>query len=130
MKKTVQADAPHAASGPATVSEKSWMSHQARLGVDTGTAHVPASMSPRTSITDGTAESFAVSRARSSGTGRSSIPPLRYTPAQTSTAATGQLSFAEERRLVLYKQEQEATESGTSTLMRWGSEISESRMKP
>src|SRR3954468_1070214 len=36
MKKTVQADAPQAASGPATISEKSWMSDQARLGVDTG----------------------------------------------------------------------------------------------
>jgi type IV secretion system protein TrbI len=114
MKKTVQADTPHAAAGPATVSEKSWMSDQARLGVDTGSAHVPASMRPRTSITDGTADSFAESRAGSLGTGRSSIPPLQYTPAQTSTAATGQLSFAEERRLELYKREQEAIESCTS----------------
>ena len=39
MKKTVQADAPRTAAGPATVSEKSWMSDQARQGLDTGSAH-------------------------------------------------------------------------------------------
>ena len=37
MKKSVQADAPRAATGPATVSEKSWMNDQARLGLNTGT---------------------------------------------------------------------------------------------
>ena len=114
MKKTVQADAPRAATGPATVSEKSWMSDQARLGLDTGEAHVPVSMQPRSSITDGTADSVIASRTGLPGAGRASIPPLQYTQTPVSTAANGTLSFAEERRLQLYKQEQEAIESGTS----------------
>jgi type IV secretory pathway VirB10-like protein len=114
MKKTVQADAPRAATGPATVSEKSWMSDQARQGLDTGNAHVPASMQPRSSITDGTADNVIASRTGLPGAGRSSIPPLQYTQTPVSTAANGTLSFAEERRLELYKQEQEAIESGTS----------------
>ena len=114
MKRTVQADAPRAATGPATVSEKSWMGDQARQGLDTGNAHVPASMQPRSSITDGTADSIIASRTGSPGAGRSSIPPLQYAQTPVSTAANGTLSFAEERRLELYKQEQEAIESGTS----------------
>jgi len=73
MKKTAQADAPRTAAGPATVSEKNWMSDQTRLGLDTGNAHVPASMQPRSSITDGTADSIIASRP---GAGRS--PFLRF----------------------------------------------------
>jgi type IV secretion system protein TrbI len=114
MKKTVQAEAPRTAAGPATVSEKSWMSDQARLGLDTGKAHVPSSMQPRSSITDGTADNIIASRTGLPGAGRSSIPPLQYTQTPVSTAANGTLSFEEERRLELYKQEQEAIESGTS----------------
>ena len=114
MKKAVQADAPRAATGPAIVSEESWMSDQARLGLDTGKAHVPVSMQPRSSITDGTADSIIASRTGLPVAGRSSIPPLQYTQTPVSTAANGSLSFAEERRLELYKQEQEAIESGTS----------------
>ena len=114
MKRTVQADAPRTAAGPATVSEKSWMSDQARQGLDTGSAHVPASMQPRSSITDGTADSVIASRTGPPGAGRSSIPPLQYTQTPVSSAANGTLSFAEERRLELYKREQEAIESGTS----------------
>ena len=48
------------------------------------------------------------------GAGRTSIPPLQYTQTPVSTAANGSLSFAEERRLELYKREQEAIESSTS----------------
>jgi type IV secretion system protein VirB10 len=114
MKKTAQAEAPRTAAGPATVSEKSWMSDQARLGLDTGNTHVPASMQPRSSITDGTADSVIASRTGLAGGGRSAIPTLQYTQTPVSTAANGTLSFAEERRLELYKQEQEAIESGTS----------------
>jgi type IV secretion system protein VirB10 len=114
MKKTVQAEAPRTAAGPATVSEKSWMSDQARQGLDTGNTHVPSSMQPRSSITDGTADSVIASRTGLPGAGRSSVPPLQYTQTPVSTAANGTLSFAEERRLELYKQEQEAIESGTS----------------
>jgi type IV secretion system protein VirB10 len=114
MKMTVQAEAPRTAAGPATVSEKSWMSDQARQGLDTGNTHVPSSMQPRSSITDGTADSVIASRTGLSSSGRSSIPPLQYTQTPVSTATNGALSFAEERRLELYKQEQEAIESGTS----------------
>jgi type IV secretion system protein VirB10 len=114
MKKTVQAEAPRTAAGPATISEKSWMSDQARQGLDTGNAHVPVSMQPRSSITDGTADSIIASRTGRQSAGRSSIPPLQYTQTPVSTATNGALSFAEERRLELYKQEQEAIESGTS----------------
>jgi type IV secretion system protein TrbI len=114
MKKTAQAEATRTAAGPATVSEKSWISDQARLGLDTGNAHVPVSMRSRSSIIDGTADSVISSRTVLPGAGRSSIPPLQYTQTPVSTAANGTLSFAEERRSELYKQEQEAIESGTS----------------
>ena len=114
MKKTVQADAPRAATGPATVSEKSWMNDQARLGLNTGTTHVPSSMGPRTSITGETADGAATQGDGTQGAGRTSIPPLQYTQTPVSTAANGSLSFAEERRLELYKREQEAIESSTS----------------
>jgi type IV secretion system protein VirB10 len=115
MKKTVQADAPHAATGPATVSEKSWMDDQARLGLNTGATHaLPSSMEPRSSITGETADGAATQGNGAQGAGRSSIPRLQYTQSPVSTAADGSLSFAEERRLELYKQEQEAIESSTS----------------
>jgi hypothetical protein len=115
MKKTVQADAPPAATGPATVSEKSWMDDQARLGLNTGATHaLPSSMEPRTSIAGETADGVATEGDGPHGTGRTSIPPLQYTQTPVSTAANGSLSFAEERRLELYKQEQEAIESSTS----------------
>ena len=114
MKKSVQADAPRAATGPATVSEKSWMDDQTRRGLDTGTAHVPASMGPRSSIVDGTADSPSTSADGLPGNRRSSIPPLQYTQTPVSAGVNGSLSFAEERRLELYKREQEAIESGTS----------------
>lgn len=115
MKKTVQADAPRTATGPATVSEKSWMDDQARLGLNTGSSHaLPSSMEPRTSITGDTANGAASQSDGSHGAGRTSIPPLEYTQTPVSTAANGSLSFAEERRLELYKQEQEAIESSTS----------------
>jgi type IV secretion system protein TrbI len=114
MKKTVQADAPRSATGPATVSEKSWMNDQVRLGLNTGTTHVPSSMGPRTSITGETAYGAATQGDGPQGAGRTSIPPLQYTQTPVSTAANGSLSFAEERRLELYKREQEAIESSTS----------------
>jgi type IV secretory pathway VirB10-like protein len=115
MKKTVQSDAPRAAAGPATVSEKSWMDDQARLGLNTGTTHaLPSSMEPRTSITGETGDGAATQGNGTQGTGRTSIPPLQYTQTPMSTAANGSLSFAEERRLELYKQEQEAIESSTT----------------
>jgi type IV secretory pathway VirB10-like protein len=115
MKKTVQADAPRAATGPATVSEKSWMDDQARLGLNTGTTHtLPSSMQPRTSITGEMADGAATQGNGTQGVGRSSIPPLQYTQTPVSSAVNGSLSFAEERRLELYKREQEAIESSTS----------------
>jgi type IV secretory pathway VirB10-like protein len=115
MKKTVQADAPRAASGPATVSEKSWMDDQARLGLNTGTTHaLPSSMEPRSSITGETADGAATLGNETQGTGRTSIPPLQYTQSPVSTGLNGSLSFAEQRRLELYKQEQEAIESSTT----------------
>jgi type IV secretion system protein TrbI len=114
MKKTVQADAPRTATGPATVSEKSWMDDQARLGLNTGSSHaLPPSMQPRSSITGETADG-AATQGDGLQAGRSSIPPLQYTQAPVSRAVNGSLSFAEERRLELYKQEQEAIESSTS----------------
>jgi type IV secretion system protein VirB10 len=115
MKKTVQVDAPRAATGPATVSEKSWMDDQARLGLNTGTTHaLPSSMGPRSSITGETTDGAATQGNGMQGAGRTSIPPLQYTQTPVSTAANGSLSFAEERRLELYKREQEAIESSTS----------------
>ncbi len=110
MKKTVQADAPRAATGPATVSEKSWMDDQARLGLNTGSSHAL----PRTSITGETADGAASQGDGLHAAGRTSIPPLQYTQTSVSTAANGSLSFAEQRRLELYKQEREALESSTS----------------
>ncbi|UWZ85138.1 TrbI/VirB10 family protein [Occallatibacter riparius] len=115
MKKTVQADAPRTATGPATVSEKSWMDDQARLGLNTGSSHaLPPSLEPRTSITGETADGAARQGDGLHAAGRSSIPPLQYSQTPVSTAANGSLSFAEERRLELYKREQEAIESSTS----------------
>ena len=78
MKKTVQADAPRAATGPATVSEKSWMDDQARLGLNTGSSHaLPPSLEPRTSITGETADGAAPQGDGLHAAGRSSIPPLQ-----------------------------------------------------
>jgi type IV secretion system protein VirB10 len=110
MKKTVQADTPRVATGPATVSEKSWMDDQARLGLNTGSSHAL----PRTSITGETANGLASQGDGPHAAGRTSIPPLQYTQTPVSNAVNGPLSFAEERRLELYKQEQEALESSTS----------------
>ena len=114
MKKSAQADAPRSAAGPATTSEKSWMDDQARLGLDTGTTHVSASMAPRSSIIDQAVNASGASELGTPGAGRSSVPPLQYTPGAVSGAGNDTLSFAEQRRLDLYKEEQEAIESGTS----------------
>ena len=97
MKKSAQVDASRSAAGPATTSEKSWMDDQARLGLDTGADHLSALKAPRPSII-----------------AHSSVPSLEYTPAAVSGGGNETLSFAEQRRLDLYKQEQEAIESGTS----------------
>ena len=75
---------------------------------------MPSSMGPRTSITGETADGVATQDDGTQGAGRTSIPPLQYTQTPVSTAANGSLSFAEERRLELYKREQEAIESSTS----------------
>ncbi len=75
---------------------------------------LPSSMGPRTSITGETADGAATQGNGTQGAGRTSIPPLQYTQTPVSTGANGSLSFAEERRLELYKREQEAIESSTS----------------
>jgi type IV secretion system protein TrbI len=104
-KTAIQTETAKVGVGPATTVEKSLLSDQARNGLDTGQEHVPDSLTPRSSITGAGA---------ASGTQANSIPPLEYKQAPVSGAVNGSLSFAEQRRLEEYKQEQEAMEASTS----------------
>ncbi|MGA3133664.1 MAG: TrbI/VirB10 family protein [Terracidiphilus sp.] len=114
-KKTVkQADTEKVGAGPATTVEKGLLSDQARSGLNTGQSHVPDSSALRTSILTGETPTGRSTQPAANSSQTTSIPPLEYRQTPVSTAASGSLSFAEQRRLDEYNREREAMEAPTS----------------
>lgn len=115
-KNAKQADVAKVGTGPATTVENGMLADQARNGLDTGSSHVPDSLTPRPSITgqDGAYALASPVAGATHGTQAGSVPAIEYKQGPVSTAANGSLSFAEQMRVEEYRRDREAMEAATS----------------